>query len=37
VKLFDEFEILRQSNQTRSRKERQLGGTGRDFEIWLLR
>jgi site-specific DNA recombinase len=33
--LFEPFEILRHSNQESSRKERELSGSGRDFEIWL--
>ena len=36
-KLFEPFEILRHSNQESNRKEKELGGTGRDFGIWLLR
>jgi hypothetical protein len=37
TKLFEPFEILRHSNQGSNRKEKELGGTGRDFGIWLLR
>jgi site-specific DNA recombinase len=37
TKLFEPFEILRHSNQESNRKEKELGGTGRDFGIWLLR
>ena len=37
TKLFEPFEILRRSNQESNRKEKELGGTGRDFGIWLLR
>ena len=35
TKLFEPFEILRHSNQESNRKEKELGGTGRDFGIWL--
>jgi hypothetical protein len=37
TKLFEPFEILRHSNQESNRKEKELGGAGRDFGIWLLR
>lgn len=33
--LFEPFEILRHSNQTTYRKEKEVGGSGRDLEIWL--
>jgi len=35
--LFEPFEILRHSNLESSRKEKELTGAGRDFEIWLPR
>ncbi len=35
--LFEPFEILRHSNQASARKENGETGSGRDFEIWLLR
>jgi hypothetical protein len=35
--LFEPFEILRHSNQESSRKEREIAGSGKDSEIWLLR
>ena len=35
VSLFEPFEILRRSNQERSRKEKENAGLGRDLEIWL--
>jgi site-specific DNA recombinase len=35
--LFEPFEILRHSNHESIRKEREIAGSGRDSEIWLLR
>jgi site-specific DNA recombinase len=35
--LFEPFEILRHSNQERSRKEKERAGSGRELGIWLLR
>ena len=37
TKLFEPFEILRHSNLESIRKEKELGGAGHDFKIWLLR
>ena len=37
TKLFEPFEILRHSNQESIRKEKELGGAGHDFKIWLIR
>ena len=35
--LFEPFDILRHSNRETNRNESQKSGSGRDFEIWLLR
>jgi site-specific DNA recombinase len=35
--LFEPFEILRHSNQESHRKEKEIAGSGKDSEIWLLR
>jgi hypothetical protein len=35
--LFEQFEILRHSNQESNRKEKEIAGSGRDSAIWLLR
>ena len=35
--LFEPFEILRHSNRESNRKEKEIAGSGRDFEIWLPR
>lgn len=34
--LFEPFEILRHSNQESGRKEKEIAGSGRDSEIWLI-
>lgn len=34
--LFEPFEILRHSNRESLRKENEIGGSGRDMEVWLL-
>jgi len=35
--LFEPFEILRRSNQESYRKEKEIAGSGREIELWLLR